>query len=204
MARPRGEGRRARARREDGGRARFVGRDATFSYVVEPKKEGDIDLGEIALSFYDPRAKAYDVARAPLGVVHVKPGVAAAAVGRREAASRTCPACARRWDATRSAERHLDDSNVFWGLLAMPSVLFGARARDRDARREACKERAAERKASPVAELKQRLRAVERGDRRRRSARDRRRVDSRARGAARRARERERARRGRRGDRQRC
>jgi hypothetical protein len=130
-----------------------------FSYVVEPKKEGDIDLGEIAVSFYDPRAKAYDVARAALGVVHVKPGAATPA-GEEAKLLANMPALRKEMGATKTSESHLDDSNVFWGLLAMPTVLFGAALGTRRASRR-LKERAAERKTSPIAELKQRLRALQ-------------------------------------------
>ncbi len=129
-----------------------------FSYVVEPKKEGDVDLGEISVSFYDPRAKAYDVARAPLGVVHVKPGAAAAATDEAKVLA-NMPAKRLEMGATKTPEAHLDDTGVFWGLLAMPTVLFGAALGTRRASRR-LKERAAERKASPAAELKQRLRAL--------------------------------------------
>lgn len=130
-----------------------------FSYVVEPKKEGDIDLGEIAVSFYDPRAKSYDVARAALGVVHVKPGAAQATPDEAKVLA-NMPPLRKEMGATKTAENHLDDSNVFWGLLAMPTLLFGAAVGTRRAARR-LKERAAERKTSPGAELKQRLRALQ-------------------------------------------
>jgi hypothetical protein len=47
----------------------------TFTYVVELSQEGERDLGEITLPYYDPKAKAYGVARAALGTVKVTPGV---------------------------------------------------------------------------------------------------------------------------------
>jgi hypothetical protein len=58
----------------------------TFTYVVELSQEGERDLGEITLPYYDPKAKAYGVARAALGSVKVTPGAkpppgAAAAAG---------------------------------------------------------------------------------------------------------------------------
>jgi hypothetical protein len=129
-----------------------------FSYVVEPKKEGDVDLGEITLSFYDPRTKAYDVARASLGVVHVKPGAAETPPDDVKPFA-NMPALRKQMGSVRASEAHLGDSNVFFGLLAMPSALFGIALGSRRVAR-AWRERAAERKASPTAELKNRLRAL--------------------------------------------
>jgi hypothetical protein len=130
-----------------------------FSYVVEPKKEGDVDLGELTLSFYDPRTKAYDVARASLGVVHVKPGAAVAPPDDAKVFA-NMPGLRKQMGGTRASAAHLDDSNVFFGLLAMPSVLFGIALGSRRASRT-LKERAAERKTSPLAELKNRMRALD-------------------------------------------
>jgi hypothetical protein len=46
----------------------------TFSYVVRPKKPGDVDLGEVTLPYWNPERKTYEVARAALGKVQVAPG----------------------------------------------------------------------------------------------------------------------------------
>jgi hypothetical protein len=43
----------------------------TFTYVVELSEPGEHDLGEITLPYYDPKARAYGVARASLGTVKV-------------------------------------------------------------------------------------------------------------------------------------
>lgn len=43
----------------------------TFSYVVRMQKEGLIDLGDIAVPFWDPERGRYDVARVSLGSVDV-------------------------------------------------------------------------------------------------------------------------------------
>ncbi|HEY6081263.1 MAG TPA: BatD family protein [Polyangiaceae bacterium] len=43
----------------------------TFTYVVELNQPGDIDLGELKLPYWDPKARAYGVARAALGKVKV-------------------------------------------------------------------------------------------------------------------------------------
>jgi len=43
----------------------------TFTYVVELSEPGEQDLGEITLPYWDPKARAYGVARAALGSVKV-------------------------------------------------------------------------------------------------------------------------------------
>jgi hypothetical protein len=43
----------------------------TFTYVVELSQPGEHDLGEVTLPYYDPKARAYGVARATLGTVKV-------------------------------------------------------------------------------------------------------------------------------------
>jgi hypothetical protein len=43
----------------------------TFSYVVRLHKDGAIDLGEIRLPYWDPGARAYNVARAAIGIIQV-------------------------------------------------------------------------------------------------------------------------------------
>lgn len=51
-----------------------LGGTRTFSYVVRIHEEGDVDLGEVRLPFYDPAKGTYGVARASLGVVTVAKG----------------------------------------------------------------------------------------------------------------------------------
>lgn len=43
----------------------------TFSYIVELTRPGELELGDITLPYYDPKARAYGVARAALGTVKV-------------------------------------------------------------------------------------------------------------------------------------
>jgi hypothetical protein len=43
----------------------------TFTYVVELTRPGELDLGEITLPYYDPKARGYGLARAALGKVKV-------------------------------------------------------------------------------------------------------------------------------------
>ncbi len=130
-----------------------------FSYIVQPTKEGELDLGEIAASYYDARARAYGVAKATLGVIHVKPGAAPAPDDSAKLLP-NLPAPRLQMGATRGEEAHLDDSNVFWGLLGAPVLLFGLAVSGRRASRTLA-ERARDRKTSPMAELKQRLRALD-------------------------------------------
>ncbi|HEY1955806.1 MAG TPA: BatD family protein [Polyangiaceae bacterium] len=130
-----------------------------FSYIVQPTKEGDLDLGDIAVSYWDPHAHAYGIAKATLGTIHVKPGAAPVASESAKLLS-NMPQPRLQMGATRSAEAHLDDSNVFWGLLAMPTMLFGLAISGRRVSRVVA-ERARERKTSPAAELKLRLRALD-------------------------------------------
>jgi len=45
----------------------------SFSYVVRPKIAGNLDMGEITLTYWNPDKKAYEWARASLGKVDVAP-----------------------------------------------------------------------------------------------------------------------------------
>jgi hypothetical protein len=129
-----------------------------FSYVVTPKKEGDLDLGEITVPFFDPRAHAYSVARVALGTIHVKPGAVTAPEESKLLAN--MPPLRSAMEGAHATGSHIADGNVFFGLLGMPTALFGIIvAVRRLARRLA--ERARERRASPIEDLKQRLRALD-------------------------------------------
>lgn len=130
-----------------------------FSYIVTPTNEGDLDLGDITAPFYDPKEHAYGVARATLGVVHVTPGTTPTATDGQKALP-NMPMLRAQMGSTRGAEAHLDDTNTFWGLLAMPTALFAIAISGRRAARRIA-ERARERKASPLSDLKQRLRALD-------------------------------------------
>jgi hypothetical protein len=43
----------------------------TFTYVVELNQPGTVDLGELKLPYWDPKARAYGVARSTLGTIKV-------------------------------------------------------------------------------------------------------------------------------------
>jgi len=46
----------------------------TFGYAVRLDQPGEVDLGEVALPYWDPKEQRYAVARAKLGTVKVLPG----------------------------------------------------------------------------------------------------------------------------------
>jgi hypothetical protein len=148
---------------------RFGGRRA-FDYVVRLRRAGSVDLGELRLPYWDPDAKRYDVARAPLGVVHVKPSAQAAEEPQREVLSGLPPARAA-LEGLQPARAHADDSRAFWllGVAGWPAV-FGAAFLGRLVGRRALRAWQ-ERRTSPEAELKQRV-AVAQAASRGKNARD--------------------------------
>ena len=98
--------------------AGVIGGWRKFSYVVRLDRPGKIELGEIALPFWDPQRKAYDVARAALGAIDVgynpklpseeKPGSSPAEItlAPRHALGALPP-----------QKRYLGDRPWFWFLL---------------------------------------------------------------------------------------
>src|SRR5262249_28075388 len=83
----------------------------TFDYVVRVRRSGDVSLGELSLPFWDPEAKRYDVARASLGVLHVKP-VASGPAASADAPEETLPGLPAPMDTMEgepSRRAHLDD-----------------------------------------------------------------------------------------------
>jgi hypothetical protein len=145
------------------GRDTFGGR-RTFDYVVRVLRPGDVDLGEMALPFWDPEQRRYDVARAALGTVRVKPSATGAAAASAAAEQELLPGLPPPRDAlsgAATAASHLDDSPLFWmlGIGAWPAA-FGVAVVGRGAgRRVAGAWRA--RKASPLSELKERVSAAD-------------------------------------------
>jgi len=134
----------------------------TIDYVVRLRRRGVVDLGELTLPFWDPEQRGYGVARASLGVVRVLPS-AAGANASADPARETLPglpAVRDRLEGPRGPRAHADDSPVFWiaGVGAWP-LAFGAVVAGRAAGRRAL---AAwrNRRASPEAELRERLEAA--------------------------------------------
>lgn len=144
-----------------------VGGKRTFNFVVRMQEEGDFDLGEVKIPFWDPDAKKYGVANAKLGDVKVKPGArpVASADAAQEALAGLPPPRAER-SAARAARAHVTDSRWFWlALGASPlayAAAFGARAASVRIRR-----RREANAASPARERKLRVKAADdacRGD----------------------------------------
>lgn len=59
-----------------------VGGSRHFSYVVRLEQEGDVELGELQLPYYDPAAQRYRIARRALGRVRVERRTSAPQVDR--------------------------------------------------------------------------------------------------------------------------
>jgi hypothetical protein len=141
-------------------KGRFAG-TRTFQYVVRFHKAGDIDLGDFTLPYWNPLAGAYEVARAPVGVIHVKPG-AVPVTSAADTATDPLPGLPR-VRATREPlpppRRHFDDASAFWfGLAAMPfayAVAVGASGATRRIR-----ERRVREQGSPRTELRTRVAAA--------------------------------------------
>ena len=113
------------------GQSTFGGK-RTFDFVVRILKVGDVPLGDLSLPYWDPDQKRYDVARASLGVVHVKPsasGAAASSAAQEQEKLQGLPAPRDALEGTTSARAHLDDSRAYWlGGLGVWPVAFGLAA----------------------------------------------------------------------------
>jgi hypothetical protein len=138
-----------------------IGGKRTFAYVVRMQQEGDIDLGELRVSFWDPDAKKYGTSKVALDIVHVKPGAtpAAAADPAREVLA-GMPAMRAERSAAAPARAHLTDTRAYWlGLGASPlafAIAFGAHAAVSRVRR-----RREANAASPARDRKARVAAAE-------------------------------------------
>jgi hypothetical protein len=94
----------------------------SFNYVVKLKDAGTIDLGELKLPYWDPKRRAYAVARYPLGKVDVAPGAppkpTASAAGAKPAGADPLALTPRRTLGSFAAEpAPFTDSLRFWLLL---------------------------------------------------------------------------------------
>jgi hypothetical protein len=128
-----------------------------FDFVVRIQKGGDVDLGDLTLPFWDPDQRAYQVARAALGVVKVAPSAAAAGAAATE--QRPLPGLpdVRRALAGPIAHRaHFDDSPLFWLGLGAGPFLFGLAVAGRAAGARVLRSMQ-NRRASPAADLKERM-----------------------------------------------
>ena len=142
-------------------RADVFGGKRTFAYVVRLHKEGDLDLGELTLPYWDPAGSAYKVARVALGSIHVNPGATPAL--QAEAPPDPLPGMPQA-RATRSAPRaartHVTDAPWVWLALASPTFAFAVAVGARGALRRA-RVRREEGAASPKTELRARVTAAE-------------------------------------------
>lgn len=131
----------------------------TFTYVVRPTKEGTLDLGELTLSYFDPKTRKYGTASAVLGAVLVTPGAAAKEEDPALMLS-DLPGARRATVGRGGPHRYLTDRPFFFPLLAAPAALFalvlgGNAALQRKRARDAVK------KASPRTELRERARHLD-------------------------------------------
>jgi hypothetical protein len=133
----------------------------TFRYVVRLHRAGDIDLGDFTLAYWEPRNRVYQIAHAPLGVIHVRPGATpSAAADAPSDPLPGLPSARTTRERAAGAHRHIDDAPAFWlGLGAMPLAYGVAVAAAGTAKR--VRRKRAERGASPAAELRARVRAAE-------------------------------------------
>jgi len=108
----------------------------SLSYVVKLKDAGTIDLGELKLPYWDPKRRAYAVARASLGTVEVAPGAApkpVASAGAKMAAADPLALKPRRALGSYAAEpAPFTDGLRFWLLLlgAPIAVALGGLGRE--------------------------------------------------------------------------
>ncbi|HEU0317027.1 MAG TPA: BatD family protein, partial [Solirubrobacteraceae bacterium] len=100
----------------------------SFDYVVRLHKAGQVDLGEVALPYWDPDLRRYDVARANLGKVSVRASATspAASAQAQDEVLAGLPRARGALEGTRPDQAHLDDRPAVWiALVAAWPVLLG-------------------------------------------------------------------------------
>jgi hypothetical protein len=100
-----------------------VGGSRSFSYVVKLKEPGTVDLGELTLPYYDPKRRAYAVARAPLGSVEVtkNPQAVAKAVPSSGPVGAAAPEARKALGGyQRPSSPFTDDARFWWLLFGAP------------------------------------------------------------------------------------
>ena len=104
----------------------------TFRYVVRIQTPGQVELGEIALPYYDPDRRAYDVAQAQLGRVMVTPSASPALSAAPENDPFEAVAGIRRsLGSSSGSSTPLGDRGAYWIVLAvgpLSVLMFGAGA----------------------------------------------------------------------------
>ena len=133
-----------------------------IDYVVRMRRAGTVDLGDLTLPYWDPDQRRYGVARASLGAVRVarSPSAASASADPARETLPGLPAARDKLEGARGPRAHADDSPVFWiaGIGVWPLAL-GAMVAGRAAGRRVLSAWQS-RRASPAAELKERLAAA--------------------------------------------
>jgi hypothetical protein len=136
----------------------LYGGKRSFDFVVRVNRPGNLDLGSLALPFWNPEQKRYETARVALGSVHVTaaPGAAPAA-SADEPVLPGLPAQRDTLQGTPGRRRFADDTMLFWigGVGAWPLAFGIAVAGQAGARR--ARRAWHGRRASPVTDLKERV-----------------------------------------------
>ena len=106
----------------------------TFGYVVKVADSGTVDLGEVTIPYWDPAAKKYQVARATLGTVEVKPiapplapsasGSAAPVDDKRAEPFAAMPRARATLGAYTEPTRSVEGRSL-WLLIVAPPLLVG-------------------------------------------------------------------------------
>jgi hypothetical protein len=134
----------------------------SFDFVVRLHDAGTIDLGSLSLPYWDPVARAYAVAQAPLGAVTVKPvaGRAAASADAKVELLTGLPGMRAGLEGARPARTYWTDSPLFFGGLLVSPLAYvmaiGATSVVARVRR-----RSKARAESPETELATRVRSAE-------------------------------------------
>jgi HEPN domain-containing protein len=103
----------------------------TFTFVVRLDRPGNIELGDITLPYYDADQQRYQIARAALGTIEVKPDPTAAQTASAQVSSddrlRGLLAPRKQLGPFQTASTPLSENSGFFGLLLLGpfSVLAG-------------------------------------------------------------------------------
>ena len=110
-----------------------VGGWRKFSYVVRLDRAGNVELGEIALPYWDPQRGAYEVARATLGAIGVRDNPKLAKPSEKPADTPEIALPARKTlGPVGEGPRYLGDLGWFWlALAAGPLGVIGLRGATR-------------------------------------------------------------------------
>jgi len=102
-----------------------VGGFRAFNYVVKLREPGTVDLGELKVPYWDPKRRAYGIARAKLGNVEVAPNPRAAAAPSASAAPEIAAADPLALKPRRSLAAFTPESAPFTDSARFWYLLFG-------------------------------------------------------------------------------